>query len=81
MTKLAYAPEEAAEALSIGLTQLKELIRLGKLDSFTTQDAGSRSSRRISHAALERFITEREALERGEVVSLPQHDRAKAGAA
>ena len=70
----AYKPEEAAEALGIGLTQLRELIRKGELESFQTTD-GERASRRISVAAIERFIARREALERGDLPALPSSPR------
>ena len=70
MTPLAFTVSEAAEALRIGETHLKELIRTQAIDSFTTTD-GPRSRRLISRAALERFIAQREALERGEVLAIP----------
>jgi excisionase family DNA binding protein len=58
--KVLLAPEDAAEALSIGRTRVYELMRSGALGSVTIG-----SSRRVPVAALERFVAHLEGSDQG----------------
>jgi len=61
---LAYSIDTALRRLAIGRTKLYELIAAGELDTYTV---GKR--RFVSHSAIERFISRREAAEKNDGVA------------